>query len=64
MPVLWHWAAFPEFVPIAGIATDGHPKLGGFLPPLPFNRRMWAGGKLAFKGRFALARRSPNALKS
>lgn len=54
MPVLWHWAAFPEFVPIAGIATDGHPKLGGFLPPLPFNRRMWAGGKLAFKGRFAV----------
>ncbi|MFN4058010.1 MAG: MaoC family dehydratase N-terminal domain-containing protein [Roseinatronobacter sp.] len=54
MPVLWHWAAFPEFVPISGIATDGHPKLGGFLPPLPFNRRMWAGGKLAFKGRFAV----------
>ena len=54
MPVLWHWAAFPEFVPIADIATDGHPKLGGFLPPLPFNRRMWAGGKLAFKGRFAI----------
>jgi 3-methylfumaryl-CoA hydratase len=54
MPVLWHWAAFPEFVPIAGIATDGHPKLGGFLPPLPFNRRMWAGGSLAFQGRFAI----------
>jgi len=57
MPVLWHWAAFPDFVPISGIATDGHPKLGGFLPPLPFNRRMWAGGKLAFKGRFAIGER-------
>jgi 3-methylfumaryl-CoA hydratase len=54
MPVLWHWAAFPEFVPIAGIATDGHPKLGGFLPPLPFNRRMWAGGSLAINGRFTI----------
>ncbi len=54
MPVLWHWAAFPEFVPISGIATDGHPKLGGFLPPLPFNRRMWAGGSLAFNGRFSI----------
>ena len=54
LPLLWHWVAFPEFVPIAGIATDGHPKLGGFLPPLPFNRRMWAGGKLSFKGRFAV----------
>ncbi|TVS03368.1 MAG: acyl dehydratase [Rhodobacteraceae bacterium] len=54
LPVLWHWVAFPEFVPIAEIATDGHPMLGGFLPPLPFNRRMWAGGKLTFKGRFAV----------
>jgi len=57
MPHLWHWAAFPDFVPIASIATDGHPKLGGFLPPLPFNRRMWAGGKLAFKGGFAIGER-------
>lgn len=57
MPPLWHWAAFPDFVPISGIATDGHPKLGGFLPPLPFNRRMWAGGKLAFKGGFAIGER-------
>lgn len=57
MPLLWHWAAFPEFVPIAGIATDGHPKLGGFLPPLPFNRRMWAGGSLTFRGRFAIGER-------
>ncbi len=54
LPVLWHWVAFPEFFPISEIATDGHPKLGGFLPPLPFNRRMWAGGRLSFKGRFAV----------
>ena len=54
MPFLWHWAAFPEFVPIGDIATDGHPRLGGFLPPLPFNRRMWAGGKLTFRGGFAI----------
>jgi 3-methylfumaryl-CoA hydratase len=54
MPVLWHWAAFPEFVPIARIAADGHPERGGFLPPLPFARRMWAGGRLEFRGRFAI----------
>lgn len=54
MPLLWHWAAFPDFVPIRDIATDGHPELGGFLPPLPFNRRMWAGGKLAFHRGFAV----------
>lgn len=52
MPALWHWAAFPEFVPLAGLATDGHPKLGGFLPPLPYSRRMWAGGRLVFHGDF------------
>lgn len=57
MPLLWHWAAFPKFVPIDGIATDGHPKLGGFLPPLPFNRRMWAGGRLTFSGAFAIGER-------
>ena len=54
MPALWHWAAFPDFVPIEGIGADGHPKLGGFLPPLPFNRRMWAGGRLSFSGQLAI----------
>lgn len=54
LPLLWHWAAFPDVVPIAGIATDGHPRRGGFLPPLPFGRRMWAGGKLTFRGRLAI----------
>lgn len=57
MPLLWHWAAFPEFVPLSRIAGDGHPRRGGFLPPLPFDRRMWAGGKLSFKGRFAIGER-------
>lgn len=54
MPPLWHWAAFPDFVPMEGLGTDGHPKLGGFLPPLPFSRRMWAGGKLSFLGTLAI----------
>jgi len=50
LPCLWHWAAFPEFVPHADLGSDGHPKLGGFLPPLRFPRRMWAGGKVSFEG--------------
>lgn len=50
MPCLWHWAAFPEFVPMADLGLDGHPALGGFLPPLPYQRRMWAGGRLRFSG--------------
>ncbi|WP_420861294.1 FAS1-like dehydratase domain-containing protein [Algirhabdus cladophorae] len=48
MPHLWHWAAFNETVPLADLALDGHPKLGGFLPPIGLDRRMWAGGTLKF----------------
>jgi len=62
MPALWHWAAFPEFAPLVDLAADGHPKLGRFLPPLPYSRRMWAGGRLEFHGGFrigeTLSRRS------
>lgn len=54
MPFLWHWAAFPEFVPVSGRGTDGHPRLGGFLPALGFERRMWAGGELHFAGRLRI----------
>lgn len=57
MPYLWHWAAFPEFVPMSGLGTDGHPKLGGFLPPVPLERRLWASGSLAFSGHFRIGER-------
>lgn len=50
IPALWHWVAFPEFVPMSGLGSDGHPALGEFLPPLPYNRRMWAGGQLEWSG--------------
>jgi 3-methylfumaryl-CoA hydratase len=30
------------------VGADGHPKRGGFLPPVPLPRRMWAGGRLTF----------------
>jgi 3-methylfumaryl-CoA hydratase len=55
LPRLWHWAAFPEFVPLAELGEDGHPKLGRFLPPLAFKRRMWAAGRLSFPARSASA---------
>jgi 3-methylfumaryl-CoA hydratase len=28
------------------LGADGHPARGGFLPPVPLPRRMWAGGEL------------------
>jgi 3-methylfumaryl-CoA hydratase len=30
------------------LGPDGHPTRGGFLPPVPLPRRMWAGGEIAF----------------
>jgi 3-methylfumaryl-CoA hydratase len=31
-----------------GDRPDGHPARGGFLPPVPLPRRLWAGGRLSF----------------
>lgn len=54
IPALWHWAAFPDFVPLADLGRDGHPRLGRFLPPVPLDRRMWAGSRLSFEGQLRI----------
>jgi 3-methylfumaryl-CoA hydratase len=43
---LWHWLYFLPVARQSDIGPDGHPKRGGFLPPVPLPRRMWAGGRL------------------
>jgi 3-methylfumaryl-CoA hydratase len=48
LPALWHWFGFPPAAPMAHLGPDGHPRLGGFMPPVRLNRRMWAGGALEF----------------
>ncbi len=48
MPLLHHWLYFWDVKPPAGLGPDGHPAKGGFLPPVPLPRRMWAGGRLQF----------------
>ncbi len=48
MPALWHWYAFPPAMGMDALAADGHPALGSFLPPVTYERRMWASGRLAF----------------
>ena len=45
-----HWCLAPAAYPNAMLAADGHPTRGGFLPPIPLPRRMWAGGELQFEG--------------
>jgi 3-methylfumaryl-CoA hydratase len=47
-----HWCLAPDIAPMFGLGPDGHPARGGFLPPAPFPRRMWAGGELQFSGTF------------
>jgi 3-methylfumaryl-CoA hydratase len=48
LPPLWHWLYFLPLARQSEIGPDGHPKRGGFLPPVPLPRRMWAGGRLHF----------------
>ncbi|HEY3046325.1 MAG TPA: MaoC family dehydratase N-terminal domain-containing protein [Polaromonas sp.] len=48
LPSLWHWLYFLPLVPQSEIGPDGHAKRGGFLPPVPLPRRMWAGSDFAF----------------
>jgi 3-methylfumaryl-CoA hydratase len=48
VPPLWHWLYFLPTAPMSEVGSDGHPKRGGFLPPVPLPRRMWAGGRLTF----------------
>ena len=48
LPPLWHWLHFLPISPLAEAGPDGHPARGGFLPPVPLPRRMWAGSRLTF----------------
>ncbi|MBX3521617.1 MAG: MaoC family dehydratase N-terminal domain-containing protein [Xanthobacteraceae bacterium] len=48
LPLLWHWAFFQEPAKQREIGIDGHPRKGGFLPPILLPRRMFAGSKLSF----------------
>ena len=48
VPPLWHWLYFLPHVRASELGPDGHPKRGGFLPPVPLPRRMWAGGRLSW----------------
>ena len=48
VPPLWHWLFFTPLARQSEIGPDGHAKRGGFLPPVPLPRLMWAGGRLEF----------------
>jgi 3-methylfumaryl-CoA hydratase len=47
-PFTTHWCLAQPVFPMSMLSQDGHPTRGGFLPPVPLPRRMWAGGQLEF----------------
>jgi len=49
LPPLWHWLYFLPQHRQSEIGPDGHAKRGGFLPPVPLPRRMWAGSQFEFR---------------
>jgi 3-methylfumaryl-CoA hydratase len=54
VPPLGHWLYFLPRPRQSAIGRDGHPERGGFIPPLPYPRRMWAGGRLEFLSAFGI----------
>jgi 3-methylfumaryl-CoA hydratase len=63
VPPLGHWLFFLPRARQSEIGPDGHPKRGGFLPPVHhLPRRMWAGSRITFPGEIrvgdAIVRRS------
>jgi 3-methylfumaryl-CoA hydratase len=53
-PPLGHWLNFLPDARQSHLGEDGHPRRGGFLPPVALPRRMWAGSRLTFLGPIAL----------
>ena len=49
LPPLWHWLYFLPLYRQSEVGPDGHAQRGGFLPPVPLPRRMWAASQLEFK---------------
>lgn len=47
-PLLIHLCLTAPTAPSSSLGPDGHPARGGFLPPVPLPRRMWAGGSFTF----------------
>jgi 3-methylfumaryl-CoA hydratase len=48
LPPGWQWLYFLEASPTNQLSHGGHTELGDFMPPVPFPRRMWAGGTFQY----------------
>lgn len=54
LPLPWHWMYFVDTPTADNTGADGHPKTGGFLPPVPLPRRMWAAGSFSCQKQLVL----------
>lgn len=52
-----HWLQFAPTEALSELGADGHPRLGGFLPPLTLPRRMWAGSRIEYHAPIAFGAR-------
>jgi 3-methylfumaryl-CoA hydratase len=48
VPPGFHWTLFAPIARQSELGHDGHPRRGGFLPPVELPQRMWAGSRLRF----------------
>ena len=58
IPPLAHWLYFLDTHRQSDLGADGHPRRGGFLPPVPLPRRRWAGSRLEFLRPLAVGARA------
>jgi len=49
LPTIWTWMNFLPLSSMSEVGPDGHPRRGGFLPPVELPRRMWAGSRCVFE---------------
>ncbi|MGH7328682.1 MAG: acyl-CoA dehydrogenase, partial [Polyangiaceae bacterium] len=54
VPPLAHWLYFNTWARESQLGPDGHPRRGGFMPPITLPRRMFAGGRIKFVAPLAL----------
>jgi 3-methylfumaryl-CoA hydratase len=54
VPPLGHWLYFLPRARQSDIDIDGHPRRGGFLPPIDLPRRMFAGAVITFHAPIAI----------
>jgi len=48
LPPGWQWLFFNPVARRSALGVDGHPRRGGFLPPIELPRRMWAGSRIRY----------------